>query len=467
VKYSVIIKGFDWEKWQRHFSECESERMVFGYCGANRTYDEIQFLVQEVDLPGDEEYRHQAIAGVSLKAECVVPRIARAKAYAALVDGHSHPFTKCPWPSGTDNFGAQAQFRVLSDLAPNTALIRMIFGRGDGLWVEVTRPGELCWAPVSKVVVLAGGGLREILPINAPLSAEKPDCGEQDVRTASVLGRKATDRVRALKVLVIGAGGVGSAVIAQLRGYINALFIVAPDKVSMHGAMRLYHYAAGDEEGISKVEMHAREIGRSFPGVRVNPICERFPEGESIEAFKRADVVFCCPDHNAVRYRAAQMAQRFLKPLIEVGCGGRACEGRIVALGYHVRLQVPGDICLACNGLDISELEDPSSSEMKQRAGYVAGGDLVQGELMTLTTRAAADAVDFFFRYFTGYADPVPTHLYYDALRFVSVNASDAFRPHPLCTLCGENSARVVGAGDTLPEDQQVMAPPGGNGTCR
>jgi molybdopterin/thiamine biosynthesis adenylyltransferase len=313
---------------------------------------------------------------------------------------------------------------------------------------------------MTKIVILGREGRREVTPLNSPSLVCRQRRNVHDARTAAVLGEDGANSVRALRLVVIGVGGVGSAVIAQLRGYVDDLTAVDPDVVEAHNAPRLYHYVNGDE-GKPKVDIHAREIQRAFPKVSVKAIYGRFPDGESVQALKRADLVFCCPDHNAVRYRAAQLAMRFFKPLIEVGCGGRAQEGKIVALGHHVRLQVPGGICLACNGLDLTGLEDPSSSEMKQRIGYVAGGDLLQGELMPLTTRAAADAVDLFIRYATGYARFVPRHLYYDALRLATVDATTAFQTQPLCSLCGEKST-LVGAGDTVSEDQQVLPAPGG-----
>jgi hypothetical protein len=133
-----------------------------------------------------------------------------------------------------------------------------------------------------------------------------------------------------------------------------------------------------------------------------------------------------------------------------------------VALGYHVRFQVPGAACLACNGLDLRELEDPASSELKRRIGYVRDGEAVGGELVPLTTRAAADAVDLCFRYVTGYAAPVPRHLYVDALRWETVDATGAYRPQPGCPLCGTEAEGLRGAGDALGEHQQIRPVPEG-----
>lgn len=454
--HSIVATEEHWNTLVRHFDR-QDERMAFAYCGMSSMDGERQFLVQDTDLPGDDQYRLQNPVGISLKAEHVVQRVLRARGYAAFLDLHSHPFTAHPSPSGTDDAGATVQLRVLRDLSPGVALVRMVFGRSGSVWAEVAQHDAGRWTPIDRVVVL-GPTLRQVVrPVNASRHVGD-EVRLHDLRTAAVLGDESVASVRSLRVTVIGAGGLGSSVIAQLRAYVDNLSIIDPDVVELHNAPRLYHYVDGDA-GVPKVQIHAREIRRAFPDCRVDTIRGTFPDDASLAAFKRADVIFCCPDHNAVRYAAATAGARFMKPVIEVGCGGKRLDGRISALGYHVRLQVPGQACLACNGLDLTQLEDPASSDMKRRAGYVDDGDLVAGELMSLTTRAAADAVDLFFRYTTGYAGIVPRHLYFDALSFQTLDVTDAYTPSAACTLCGSTDAVIGGAGDHLAPDQRVLPP--------
>ncbi len=341
MEYSLAIAEHHWEALVAHVTASRNERMAFGFCGVNTTAAEVQYLVRAIDLARDEEYRFQGVAGVSLKAEQVVPRMARAKGQAAFLDVHSHPFASRPSPSGIDDMGAERQIRVLHDLAPGTELVRMIFGSSGAVWAEVTGPGEIDWAPVRKIVVLGRRRRREVRPLNGAQYAGLRLRPAVDVRTAAVIGEEAAASVRGVRVVVIGAGGVGSAVIAQIRGYVDDITVIDPDVVELHNAPRLYHYADGDE-GRPKAQMHARAIRRAFPTSSARAICAHFPDGDALDAFKRAGFVFCCPDHNAVRYVAAQLGARFLKPVVEVGCGGQATAGRITALGYHVRLQGPG-----------------------------------------------------------------------------------------------------------------------------
>lgn len=461
LSHSIVVTEADWSALLQHFAARPDERMAFGYCGVSAYEQGNEFLVRNIDLPGDGEYRFQSAGGISLKAEHVVQRVVKARGYAAFLDMHSHPFTAYPSPSSTDETGAAVQRRVLRDLAPGVILVRMVFGKHGAVYAEVLRNDPEVRAPIDRIIVLGPERRHVVYPINS-VPRDIDQSQHRDLRTAAVLGDQSAASIRKLRVTVIGVGGVGSSVITQLRAYVDHLSIIDPDVVEVHNAPRLYNYVDGDA-GLPKVRIHAREIQRAFPDCRVEPLCGTFPDDASLVAFKRADVVFCCPDHNAVRYAAAVAGARFMKPVIEVGCGGKSLDGRISALGYHVRLQVPGCTCLRCNGLDLTQLEDPASSDMKRRAAYVDGDDVVVGELMALTTRAAADAVDIFFRYTTGYAGAVPRHLYFDALALRSIDLTGSYMPDVACTLCGSTEIAISGAGDQLAPGQQVLSPPTGS----
>jgi molybdopterin/thiamine biosynthesis adenylyltransferase len=456
-RYSLVVSARDWDSWCQHFA-VDDERMAFGYCGGNLTDERTELIVRATDLPGDHEYRRQSWGGVALKAGLAGPRLIRARGCAAFIDAHSHPFTDAPSPSSTDLGGAVTLRRILSDLAPGAALACLIFGRQSSVWAGVLSANGNLWGPVEQIVVLGLDRRTVVVPVNAHLGRLRST--NWDARTLEVLGSQGASEVRRLKVVVIGGGGVGSAVIRQLSGYIDDIAIVDPDVVEAHNAPRLYNYAAGDE-GQPKVWVHAREVLRAFPDVTIRTVQARFPSGGSLDLLKRADFVFCCPDNNLTRYAVCQGTARYFKPVIEVGCGGKKSEAGL-ALGYHVRLQVPGSACLACNGMDLRDLEDESSTEFKRQAGYVAGGEPVNGELMPLTTRAAADAVDLFFRYVTGYLPYVPRHLYADVANLRLIDATAGFRPQPGCTLCGDNDDSIAGTGDLGGPDAGLNQPPEG-----
>jgi molybdopterin/thiamine biosynthesis adenylyltransferase len=457
---SLILTAKHFDTLLHHLTSADDERMAFGYCGGLQMPDQWQALLRALDLPEGEEYRRQAGGFVSLKGERTVVRAVRARGQAAFLDAHSHPFADFPAPSRIDNRAAISQARLLHDLAPGVRLIRLVVSGTGRIWAEHTVTDQIQWRPLDRIAVLGANGRRVIRPVNAPLGLARQG-SPHEKRTLAVLGSdKVLLDLRSTSVAVIGLGGVGSAVTKLLAGHVDHLILIDPDVVEVHNAPRTHFYADGDC-GQAKIAVAQREILRAFPKNRVQTVLGRFPCEETVEACKGADFLFCCPDHNAVRYSAAQLAARFMKPLIEVGCGGRRSNGRIDALGYHVRLQYPGGPCLACNGMNLRGLEDPSSTEMKHRLGYLEDGGAVPGELVSLTTRAACDAVEVFFRYITGYVVPLPRHLYYDALLFRSLDATEAYRSDPDCSLCGTMNS-LQAAGDQLPADQQILPSPGG-----
>jgi molybdopterin/thiamine biosynthesis adenylyltransferase len=463
MMHQLTMTERDWQSLQVHMAASRDERMAFGFCNGYMVGGQRQHLLASLDLCQDSEYRRQARAGVVLPAKRAVPRLVRARGCASLLDVHSHPFADYPTPSGTDELGALEQARRLRDLAPGTSLVRMVMAGSGRVWADATETGTIRFEPVRQIIVLGTSGRTVVTPVNAPSNDggfAATSFEAFHIRTQAVLGDEGTRILAGLPVLIIGLGGVGSAVARLLAGYVPSLMLVDPDDVESHNAPRLHFYSHGDA-GANKAAVVRREILRAFPESKVTASAEAFPGPESIEFLKRAGAIFCCPDHNAVRYAAAREAARYLKPLIEIGCGGRRRDGVISAMGYHVRLQVPGGVCLPCNGLDLSSLEDPASTSMKRRVGYFDDAILTPGELMSLTTRAASDGVELFLRYVTGYVVPIPRHLYCDALRLQSVDVTSSYAPRPGCPLCGDGDGSVVARGEKQEDDAQILQPPG------
>ena len=88
---------------------------------------------------------------------------------------------------------------------------------------------------------------------------------------------------------------------------------------------------------------------------------------------------------------------------------------------------------------------------MKRNAGYIKNGAEVAGELACLTTRAAADAVDVFLRYYTGYAGPPPLHVFtvtHSILRRLIYQK--AFGRRRECPTCGDSSLEWSGMTSNL-----------------
>jgi len=429
---SLVFSAKSWDRMELHLAEeGEAERMAFGYCSAASASGKSRILVNHVDFPLDCEYAVQRTTGVVLGAAKAIPYLLKATGSAAFLDAHSHPQSVLPWPSPIDDIAAVGQYRALQGPAPDALLVRVIVSADGMVWAGYHEDVSGV-QPITRIDVLGPDGLRMIFPVNSAWEAHLPLA--TDERTADALGDQVLSRLRGLTVGLIGVGGVGSMVARLLAGLVGRLVLVDGDDIAPSNIPRVW-YAQARSRG-KKVILARRVLRRAFPQCAVDAIAEFFPSGETESELAAVDILLACPDHNAVRVSASRFAAAKMLPLIEVGCGGKMIDGRLSALGHHVRLQVPGGPCLSCNGLDVTRLEDPSTTAMKRRLGYIDGAEDAGGELAPLTTRAAADAVDVFLRYCTGYSGKAPLHLYADALNWKLMDLSDRYVRRAGCPIC-------------------------------
>lgn len=450
ARSTVVFPAESWKRLAAHMGEAMSERMGFGYCGVAGSARERRYLVREMDLPDDSEYANQNEVHVSLRAEYAARRAVRARDCRAFLDVHSHPFSLEPAPSWTDQMNAVRQHEALRVWRRGLPLIRMIYGAGGAVWAGIQHSPGGPVKPVDDIEIAGPDKLIRVRPCNAallPATLDRPF----DLRTREVMGDAGVAALRQLRVAVIGLGGTGSVVARLLAGAgVGELCCIDGDVIEAHNAPRLWYYTA-DSESEPKAVVARREILRAFPDLRVEAVTEHFPASRAQRALSAASVVICCVDQRPVRYALACWCVKRLVPLVDVGCGGRKENGRMVALGYQVRLQAPGGPCLVCNGLDTRDLEDPETTGMKRRMRYIVGGEEVAGELAVLTTRAGADAVDVVLRYVTGYVPGVPTHVRGEMLNFRTIDAGDAYPSRAECSLCGTGPNSIRGTGENWP----------------
>ena len=454
LKTVVVFPSDLWETLNAHLRQPSFERMAFGYCGLSGVPSGRRYLVRELDLPDDSEYRSRNHVHVALRAEHAARRAVRARQCRAFLDAHSHPFAAVPTPSVTDERGAAEQHRALRVWAPGMPLIRMIFTPAGRVWAVVQEVPGGPPTPVDEIQVAGRDRLIQIAAANAPHieTVDRPSL----LRTREVVGDQGIRALQTSRVAVVGLGGTGSVAARLLAGAgVGELYCIDGDVIETHNGPRLWYYAAGTE-GKQKAAVLCRSLRRAFTEIVAEAIAEPFPGRKAERALSSATMVLSCVDSRAIRYALACWCSRRYLPLVDVGCGGRREDGRLVALGWQARFQAPGSACLACLGLDTRNLEDPATTLLKRHAGYIEGGGEIGGELAVLTTRAAAEAVDIAVRYITGYAPGVPRVIFGDAMRFRTSDASAAYSAAPHCTICGAGLGSIAGTG----EDWPGAAPP-------
>lgn len=230
------------------------------------------------------------------------------------------------------------------------------------------------------------------------------------------LGGKAQMRLRDARVLVIGAGGLGSPAALYLAAAgIGTLGIVDGDKVELSNLQRQILHTTADI-GKPKVESAARTLTALNPDVTVKAFCTRFDESNGAAIAKDFDFIIDGSDNFDTKFLVNDLA---------VKLGIAFSHAGIVRLQGQVMTVVPGkSACYRCLFKTPPPPEDILNCQASGILGAVAG---------TIGTIQATEAV----KYLAGFEDGLLTDrlLVYDAknLRFREVEV----RRDPQCAACG------------------------------
>ena len=136
------------------------------------------------------------------------------------------------------------------------------------------------------------------------------------------IGAAGQARLRAANVLVIGAGGLGSAVLQYLcAAGVGRLIIVDHDRVEESNLHRQPIYRMSDV-GALKAQAARDALLAANPGVQIEATCERLTPANVQSLLAGVDVVVDAADSFAVTYVVSDECQRVKKPLISASVLG-------------------------------------------------------------------------------------------------------------------------------------------------
>lgn len=144
------------------------------------------------------------------------------------------------------------------------------------------------------------------------------------------IGGSGQQKLKAAKVMVIGAGGLGAPVLQYLAAAgVGTLGIVDDDHVSLSNLQRQVIHDTGTIAE-QKTESAAQAIARLNPHVRVQRFEERFDAAFADTHLKSFDLLIDGSDNFDTRYAAADAAELHKRPLV-TGAVGRF-EGSLTVL---------------------------------------------------------------------------------------------------------------------------------------
>ena len=135
------------------------------------------------------------------------------------------------------------------------------------------------------------------------------------------VGGPGQQKLKAARVLVVGAGGIGSPALLYLAASgVGTLGVVDDDNVSLSNLQRqVIHDTA--EIGRPKVESAAAGIARLNPHVKVETHPARLGAGNALDLLARYDVVLDGSDNFATRYLVSDACYLAKRPLVSAALG--------------------------------------------------------------------------------------------------------------------------------------------------
>lgn len=184
---------------------------------------------------------------------------------------------------------------------------------------------------------------------------------ERDRRTTEFFGGAGQHRLRKANALIVGVGGLGSAV-AQHLALLGVMRIGLADDECLDetNRNRFIGATADDAVGTPKVQIVQRLITQIDPAIAVEAIQHQLLSNEVFQAVREADWVFGCFDEDGPRAVLNELAVAYDKPYTDLASD----VPEHAAFGGHVITVIDGNGCLSCLGvLDQDQLREFFSTD--------------------------------------------------------------------------------------------------------
>jgi len=238
-------------------------------------------------------------------------------------------------------------------------------------------------------------------------------------------GKSGQDKLSAVKVAVVGIGGIGSHIVQQLAFLgINHICLIDNDPLDESNKNRLIGVFDDDKDGTKKTDISKRLIYSINPKCNVICIDEKVPSKLILSALKESDLFFGCVDNDGARLFLNQLSLAYNIPYIDtasdINPDNKEFGGRVIFIAGE-------NGCLHClEEIDSNEaryfLED-NNARKDQKAIYgIPKEELNQGgpSVVSLNGIIASLAVTEFLAFTTKIRDPFPFSTYYGSSGIVT-----------------------------------------------
>ena len=409
---------------ERHYDELSAhlfpgdgdEHGAVILAGVVETEREVRLLVREVILavdgrdfvPGDRSYRQ-------LQAAFIMPLVNEAGqdnlVYLAI---HNHGGEHSVSFSSLDLDSHRRNYPALLAITRGTPVGALVLARGavaGSIWIDRDTQVSL------QHTIVLGRNRRVINPRPVRPGAQADSLYDRQVR---FLGHEGQRRLHQMSVGVIGAGGVGLALVEHLgRLGVGELIVADPDLVDESNLPRLVGAPRDaarprwrrrgwrfSRRPLMKVELCRHVLTRMPHRVRLRTFDQPAERPDPLRAFIGCDYIFHAADTVTSRYFFNALVYQYLIPGVQIGSKLRvnAGTGRVLEATSIVRRLFLTEGCLLCRGVvDATRLQLESMSPSDRAAqNYVEGADEPAPSVITVNALGVAEAIQSFLLHATG-----------------------------------------------------------------
>jgi molybdopterin/thiamine biosynthesis adenylyltransferase len=274
--------------------------------------------------------------------------------------------------------------------------------------------------PIGEAVIV-GRNIRRLYPEPPP---KPPKADATFDRQARWFGDSGQHLLGRLKVGVIGAGGVGTPLIAQLaRIGVGTIVVIDPERVELtnlprlpesrrlDAMMSLRHGEAlsrlADRLSTPKVRLAKRIVKRANRKAAVVSFRTSVIDPEAAAALTDCDFIFLAADQHLARMLFNAITHQYLIPGVQLGTriDVNPTTGDVADIRSNLRLVLPRQGCLRCNRLiDPHKIQDEAIGTVEREQNrYV--DEVPAPSVITFNTRLAAEAATDFMLMLSGLID--------------------------------------------------------------
>ncbi|KLV07337.1 molybdopterin-synthase adenylyltransferase [Photobacterium aquae] len=180
------------------------------------------------------------------------------------------------------------------------------------------------------------------------------------------IGEVGQEAIGQARVLLVGAGGLGSAAALYLAGAGVGTIVIADDDVLEGSNLQRQVLYRQHDEGLNKAGQAAAQLRSLNPHIRIRPVNARLLGERLALEVAQADVVLDCSDNLPTRYAVNHACYQAGKPLVS-GAAIR-WQGQLMVFGFH-NGQGPCYHCL----FPEPEANEPGGCSQNGIAGPVVG----------------------------------------------------------------------------------------------